>query len=75
MTERNGGARNEDDAPEPVRPETMQEREGVAPSQQEDPPKAEGDRDEAESDRGETEAGERADRGNSGSGDRPTRVT
>lgn len=39
---------DQDAAPEPVRPETVQEREGVAPSRQKDPPKAEGDRDEAE---------------------------
>lgn len=32
-------------APQPVRPETVQEEERVAPRDQEDPPQAEGDRD------------------------------
>lgn len=36
------------DAPEPVRPETVQEAEGQAIRDLEDPPKAEGNRDEAE---------------------------
>lgn len=66
MTDRNGDTRNDDDAPEPVRPETVQERERVSPSQQEDPPKAEGDRDEAED-------GEGGDRGDEGNGDRAGR--
>lgn len=48
MTDRDRTTRSDDDATEPERPQTVQEREGVAPSQQENPPKAEGDRDEAE---------------------------
>lgn len=66
MTDRNGDTRNDEDAPEPVRPETVQEREGVAPSRQENPPKAEGDRDEAED-------GEGAGEGEKGGGDRAGR--
>lgn len=36
------------DAAEPERPQTLQEKEGRAAHQQDDPPKAEGNRDEAE---------------------------
>lgn len=36
------------DAPEPVRPETVQEAEGQAVRDQDDPPKAEGNRDEVD---------------------------
>lgn len=48
MTDQKKQSHKERDTPEPVRPETVQEDEGVAPSQQEDPPKAEGNRDEAD---------------------------
>lgn len=48
MTDQKKQRHKERDASEPVRPETVQEDEGVAPSQQKDPPKAEGNRDEAD---------------------------